>query len=327
MQKKIKKMKNSFTIKGNILDIVKREIFKGELFVVNGVIERIERNENVPDIYILPGMVDAHVHIESSMLAPQQFARIAVKHGTVATVSDPHEIANVLGIKGVDFMLEDSKNGPFKFYFGVPSCVPATSFETAGCIINSQEVDELLSRKEFLYLSEMMNFPGVINDDESVLKKIKSAKKYGKPVDGHAPGLSGDDLIKYAAAGITTDHESTSVEEAIEKIKLGIKLQIREGSAAKNFDSLIPVINVYPDSVMLCTDDCHPDDLIEKHILDLIKRGLKKGYDIFKLLRAASYNSIKHYGLKVGMLQISDSADFFVVNNLNDFTVLTTYID
>jgi adenine deaminase len=312
---------------GNFVDVVEKRIFPAEIHISAGKILHVRKVSVCPNHYILPGLVDAHVHIESSMLVPQQFAKLAVKHGTVASVSDPHEIANVMGVEGLNFMLGDAKKSPFKFYFGVPSCVPATAFESSGSVINSAMVENLLSSHEFVYLSEMMNFPGVVFDDAEVLAKLAAAKKYNKPVDGHAPGLSGDNLRKYAAAGITTDHESTSSEEAIEKIKLGIKLQIREGSAAKNFDQLIGVISSYPNDVMLCTDDCHPDDLVEKHILNLIKRGIAKGFDIFDLWRAASYNPVMHYKISVGLLETGDPADFVLFDNLTDLNVLETYID
>jgi adenine deaminase len=314
-------------LKGNYVDVVGRRIFKAEIEIQDQRIVGVQAIENCPDVYILPGIVDAHVHIESSMLTPQEFARVAVKHGTVATVSDPHEIANVMGVAGVDFMIKDASKTPFKFHFGAPSCVPATSFETSGFELNSKDIGTLLERDEVKYLSEMMNFPGVIYNDAEVKAKLSVAHKLGKPVDGHAPGVKGEDLEKYAKAGITTDHESTTAEEAIEKIKLGIKLQIREGSAAKNYEALIEVIKDYPEYVMLCTDDCHPDDLIEKHILNQVKRGVVKGYDLFDLLRAATYNPIKHYDLQVGMLQVGDAADFIVVDNLSDFKVIQTYID
>jgi len=315
-----------FSICGNVVDVLLRKVDKAEVFIKNGRIERIIKMDAVPDVFILPGIVDAHVHIESSMLIPQEFASLAVRHGTVATVSDPHEIANVCGIEGVNFMIDDANKVPFKFYFGAPSCVPATSFETSGFEIQSNQIKELLARDEIKYLSEMMNFPGVLFNDSEVHRKIEFAKLVNKPVDGHAPSLSGDNLSVYANVGITTDHESTTIDEAIEKIKLGIKLQIREGSAAKNFDALASVIDLYPNDVMLCTDDCHPDDLLEKHILDLIKRGVKKGINLYNLLRAATYNPINHYNLEVGMLQVNDSADFIIVNNLTDFHVLDTYI-
>ncbi len=224
-------------MKGNYVDVFERKVYPAEVFINEGRIVQIRRLDRAFEEFILPGIVDAHVHIESSMLIPQEFARVAVKHGTVASVSDPHEIANVLGVPGIEFMIEDSKKVPFKFNFGVPSCVPATSFETSGFVLDAEKVKALLEKDEIKYLSEMMNFPGVIFDDEQVALKLKYAKELGKPVDGHAPGLTGDDLIKYANAGITTDHESMSEAEAIEKIKLGIKLQIRERSAAKNFNA------------------------------------------------------------------------------------------
>jgi adenine deaminase len=316
-----------FSLRGNIVDVVRRKIFKGEIFISGKIITKVSVVDECPDVYILPGLIDAHVHIESSMLIPQQFARLAVKHGTVASVSDPHEIANVMGIEGVEFMIMDAKKSPFKFNFGVPSCVPATAFESSGFVIDSNMVAQLLCRGDLNFLSEMMNFPGVVYGDAEVLKKIESANLLNKPIDGHAPGLSGQALKKYAESGISTDHESTTVEEAVEKIKLGIKLQIREGSAAKNFDALIPVIKLFPSEVMLCTDDCHPDDLVEKHILNLISRAVKNGYNLFDMLSAATFNPIKHYNLNVGILQEGDNADFFLVNNLEEFKVLETYID
>ena len=319
--------KNEFLIKANYVDVVHRRVFPAEIYVKGESVWRIKKIEGQFRNYILPGFVDAHIHIESSMLVPSEFARLAVRHGTVATVSDPHEIANVLGERGLEFMLENGKSVPLKFNFGVPSCVPATGFETSGSVLDSEKVERLLARDEFKYLSEMMNFPGVVFGDKEVLAKLKAAKKYNKPVDGHAPGLSGDDLKKYAAAGISTDHESVDVDEAIEKIKLGIKLQIREGSAAKNFESLYSVIDKYPDDVMLCSDDRHPDDLLEGHINDLVKRALNKGLDLFNVLRSVSYNPVKHYGLNVGLLQEGDPADFIIVDSLQDFNILATFIN
>lgn len=315
-------------IEANIVDVLGRKIFKGVVSFENGIIINLEeRNDINSSVFILPGLINSHVHIESSMLTPLEFSRLAVRKGTVAVVSDPHEIANVLGRAGVEFMIENAKLSPMKFYFGAPSCVPATYFETSGFVLDSTDIDELLLRDNIYFLSEMMNFPGVIFEDKEVLDKIESAKKYGKPTDGHAPGLSGESLIKYADAGITTDHESSNVFEAEEKIKLGIKLQIREGSAAKNFDSLYTLIDKYPNDVMLCTDDSHPDDLIEKHIDELIRRGISKGVDFFNLISAATLNPVKHYNLNVGLLQQNDTADFIIVDNLSDFNVLETYIN
>ncbi|MCD4731866.1 MAG: adenine deaminase, partial [Bacteroidales bacterium] len=289
--------------------------------------ENIIEEESDSNQCILPGLIDAHIHIESSMLTPAEFARLAVAHGTVATVSDPHEIANVLGIDGVRFMIENGKQVSFKFYFGAPSCVPATSFESSGARLGSEDVEQLLKMDEIHYLSEMMNFPGVIYDDKEVMAKIQVAKKYHKPVDGHAPGLTGEEVKKYIQAGITTDHECFSIEEAMEKISYGMKVQIREGSAAKNFDTLIPLINSFPDKIMLCSDDKHPDDLVVGHINQVIKKAIKLGYDPLKVLKICTLNPIKHYDLGVGLLQKGDPADFIVIDNFDDFIIKATYID
>ncbi|MEI7662967.1 MAG: adenine deaminase, partial [Bacteroidota bacterium] len=279
------------------------------------------------DIFILPGLIDAHIHVESSMLIPSEFARLAVVHGTVGTVSDPHEIANVLGVSGVKFMIENGNSVPFKFNFGAPSCVPATPFETAGAELGIEEVEALLQMPEIKYLSEMMNFPGVLYNDPVVMAKIAAAKKAGKPVDGHAPGVTGENAGKYIAAGISTDHECFTIEEAHEKIGFGMKILIREGSAARNFETLYPLIDEFPDHVMLCSDDKHPDDLAAGHINILIKRAIAKGLDFFNILRSCTLNPVKHYSLDIGLLQPGDTADFILVNNLDEFKVVATYID
>jgi adenine deaminase len=271
--------------------------------------------------------VDAHVHIESSLLTPGQFARLAVVHGTVATVSDPHEIGNVLGVAGVRYMLENGRGVPFKFYFGAPSCVPATPFETAGAEIDARDVESLLQMPEIRYLAEMMNWPGVLNGDAGVLEKIALAKRYNKPVDGHAPGLRGEQARQYAAAGITTDHECFTAEEALDKLRLGMHVLIREGSAAKNFEALVPLLSDYPDQIMFCSDDKHPDSLVLGHIDQLVRRAVGKGIDVFKVLRAACVNPVRHYGLAVGLLQPGDPADLVVVQDLKVFKVLQTYIN
>ena len=309
------------------MDVVSRQIFNADIHVENGYIKSVVESENEYNNYILPGLVDSHVHIESSMLVPTSFARAAVKNGTVATVSDPHEIANVMGIDGVNYMIENGKKTPFKFYFGAPSCVPATSFETSGAVLDSNAIKELMANPDIYYLAEMMNFPGVIYHDSEVIKKIEYAHRAKKPVDGHAPGLSGEGLEKYAAQKITTDHECTTVEEAIAKIEKGIKIQIREGSAAKDFENLYPLINSHPKEVMFCTDDCHPDDLLKGHINKTISRAVKKGANIFDVISAATINPKNHYGLNTGLLQKNDPADFIFVDNLEDFNVQRTYID
>lgn len=322
----------TFQVTGNIVDVVNSRIFKGTVFVENGKIVDIIPNSDpvpVPDSVpiIMPGFIDSHVHIESSLLVPTEFARLVVSHGTVASVSDPHEIANVLGVDGVRYMVETGKKSPFKFYFGAPSCVPATTFETAGAVVNSDDIEQLLSSDDIKYLGEMMNYPGVIYDDNEVVKKLESARRHNKPIDGHAPLLSGNELKKYCAAGITTDHECSSLDEAREKIKLGMKIQIREGSAAKNFNTLINIIKEHPDNVMFCTDDAHPHELINGHINILVKKAIDLGYNILDVIKSATITPKQHYNLEVGMLQKNDPADFIIVDNFNDFNILKTYID
>jgi len=320
-------MNNYFSVSGHIIDVVTGRIFDGTVFAENGKIRRVEEKTNVPDQYIMPGLIDAHIHIESSMLVPSEFARIAVTHGTVATVSDPHEIANVLGIPGIMFMIENGKSTPFKFYFGASSCVPATGFESSGATLGPQEVRKLLEIPEIHYLSEMMNYPGVISQDPEVMEKINIAHELGKPVDGHAPGLMGEDIRKYTAAGISTDHECYMIEEAREKVALGMKILIREGSAAKNFNELIPLLGEHPEMVMFCSDDRHPDDLVKEHINCHVKRALNQGYNPINVLRAASLNPVKHYNLDAGLLQPGDPADLIVVDNLQEFNILKTFIN
>lgn len=314
-------------VQGNIVDIQNKRIFKGEVEVKNGkILEVREANHNIEN-YILPGFVDAHIHIESSMLVPSEFAKIAVKHGTIATVSDPHEIANVLGVKGVEFMIENGKKVPLKFNFGAPSCVPATSFESAGAIINADDIKLMMENPDIKYLAEMMNYPGVLFDDEEVLSKIQHSKNNNKPIDGHAPGLRGDDVTKYISAGISTDHECFSYDEALEKLQKGMKVIIREGSAAKNFEALIDLLPEHFENMMFCSDDKHPDDLLLGHINQLCERAVAKGIDVFKVLQAACINPVKHYNLDVGLLQKEDDADFVLVDNLKNFNVLETYIN
>lgn len=317
----------TFQVTANLVDIIHEQIYAAQIQVSDGIISSITKIKEAPSDYLLPGFVDAHVHVESSMLTPCQFARLAVLHGTVATVSDPHEIGNVLGVAGVEYMIENGNKVSFKFYFGAPSCVPATSFETAGAVINAADIEKLFQREEIVYLAEMMNWPGVLNGDKDVFQKIALAKKYNKQVDGHAPGLRGQQAKDYIAAGISTDHECFTAEEALDKLKHGMKILIREGSAAKNFDALINLLHDYPNEIMFCSDDKHPDNLEEGHLNVLVKRALKKGIDLFKILRAACVNPVEHYKLKVGQLKVGDPADFILVNNLRDFKVLKTYIN
>ncbi len=316
------------TISGNIVDIINKSIYKGIISINNkGIICSIQPSANVDNVLVLPGFIDSHVHIESSMVTPFQFSLPAVSHGTIGVLADPHEIANILGIKGINFMLENAKNTPLNIFFGIPSCVPATAFDINGYKLTSKDIENLFLSDNFYFLSEMMNYPGVIGNDKEIAEKLKVAKKYNKVIDGHAPGLLGNDLIKYISAGISTDHECYNIDEAIEKIKLGMKVMIREGSAAKNFNNLAPLIDLFPDMVMLCTDDSHPDDLINGHIDLLVRKAIKGGLDLFNVLKAACINPIIHYNLPVGMLQPGDRADFIIIDDFDKLNILSMYIN
>ncbi|CAN5526965.1 adenine deaminase [soil metagenome] len=314
-------------LEGRILDPLHRTSYMGRVVVEHETIVRIERDDTVSSTRcILPGFVDAHVHVESSMLIPSEFARLAVVHGTVATVSDPHEIGNVSGIPGVRMMIDNGAQVPFTFAFGAPSCVPATIFETAGAEITAQDIRTLFEDERVRYLSEMMNFPGVLHEDPMVMEKLRVAKECGRVIDGHAPGLRGDDARTYASHGISTDHECFTLPEALDKIEAGMKIIIREGSAARNYDALHTLLRTHPDVVMFCSDDKHPDSLVEGHINELVKRSLAHGYDLMHVLRAACVHPVQHYGLPVGLLQEGDPADFIVIDGTDTFNVLQTYV-
>ena len=315
-------------LRGQIIDIPHERIFPGVIDIADGKIVSVREDPSVTDPgYLCPGFIDAHVHIESSMLTPPEFARIAVIHGTVGTVSDPHEIANVLGIEGVRYMQKLAAQTPFKIHFGIPSCVPATNFETAGATLGPDAIEELCRDESLLYLSEMMNFPGVIHRDPEVMKKLEIAKRHRRHIDGHAPGLGGEDLQKYVSAGIETDHECFQIDEAREKLALGQKILIREGSAAKNFEELWPLLIEAPQSCMLCSDDKHPDDLMEGHINQLCARAVARGVPLFNVLRAACLNPVEHYGLRCGLLRPGDPADVIRLHDLVGFQVMETWID
>jgi len=314
---------------GKIVDIHNKRIYSGEIhYNENGIKSIIEHNDREYENFIIPGFVDSHIHIESTMMTPNEFAHNVVKNGSVAVVADPHEIANVCGVEGVKYMFESSRNTSFKFYFGVPSCVPATSFEICGGQLTSSDIDKLFSTGNYYFLGEFMDVQGIVSNDLSCIAKTEVAKKYNLPIDGHAPGISGDDLDKYVSVGVTTDHEFFSFENSIDKINAGIKIQIREGSASKDFEDMFELIDMYPNDVMLCTDDSHPKDLLDLgHIDKIVKRAVEKGLDIFNILKVACVNPVKHYNLDVGLLREGDSADFVVVKNLTDFKVVKTVIN
>ena len=315
------------TIQGQYVDILDKRIYPAILSIEDGRIVSITECDEAPNQFILPGFVDSHVHIESSMLIPSSFARLAVVHGTIGTISDPHEIANVCGLEGVQYMIENGKKVPFHFFFGAPSCVPATAFETAGAVIDSVDIAKLLASPDIYFLSEMMNFPGVLHQDAEVMQKIKAAHAIGKPIDGHAPGLMGDLAKQYIAAGISTDHECFTIEEAVDKLSFGMHILIREGSAAKNFEALYELIDDHPKKVMLCSDDKHPDSLLEGHINQLCARAVAKGINVFNVLRAACINPVIHYQLPTGYARVNDPANCILVENLQDFKVIETYIN
>lgn len=319
-------MNQPFEVSGQLIDLCSRTIKAAKISVLHNRIHAITELEHAPNNYILPGFIDAHIHIESSMLTPSSFGAIAVKHGTVATVSDPHEIANVCGIEGVDYMIENSRQSPFNIFFGAPSCVPATAFETAGACIDAKDIEQLMQRPEIFYLTEMMNYPGVLHKDPEVMRKIAAARKLKKPIDGHAPGLSGAMAEAYVNAGISTDHECTTLDEALEKINMGMKILIREGSAAKNFNALHSLLGSYPEMLMFCSDDKHPDELIKGHINELVQRAIDLGYNIYDVLIAACINPIQHYQLPMGMLRVGDPADFIITNDLSFHSIKATYL-
>jgi len=314
-------------IEGKLIDLYNRTIYSACVYIENGTIIKIQKIEKEPNNYIMPGIIDAHIHIESSMLNPGAFAQASVPHGTIGVVADPHEIANVMGLPGIEYMIKEGSKVPMKFWFGAPSCVPATNMETSGARLDSQDIERLLNKPEIKHLAEMMNYPGVIFDDKEVMEKLAIAKKNRKQIDGHAPGLSGKKLKKYIEAGITTDHECSTIEEAREKLKLGMKIIIREGSAARNLDALKELYKTDPENLMLCSDDIHPEMLEKRHINKIIAKLISEGYDPFDVIKSATINPAKHYNLDAGMLKPGERADFILVNNLKEMDVLETWIE
>jgi adenine deaminase len=314
-------------IEGNIVDVVNRKIFKGRIFFDN-CIRKIEKIKNADcNNFILPGFIDAHVHIESTMLTPFEYSKKATQHGVIAAITNPHEIANVCGVEGINYMINNARKTPMKIYFGAPSCVPATPFENNGATISAEEIEDLFKGDKCFHLSEMMNFPGVINDDKDVWGKIKIAKKYNKKIDGHAPLLTGKGLKKYIEAGISTDHETTQLDEALEKLKMGMKIIMRNSSASRDYLHLISLIKTHPKDTMMCTDDCHPDDLERGYINEMVKTAIEKGYNILDVISIASKNARDHYGIGTGLLQLYDPADFIVIDNFKNFNIEKVFID
>ncbi len=319
----------SGSLTANLVQVGARRIQAARVEWVRGRITGLSilGTEDPGSAYLMPGFVDAHVHIESSMLVPAEFARLACRHGTVACVSDPHEIANVLGLAGVRFMLDNARNAAVKFRFGAPACVPATPFETAGGTLDLADLETLFREDGLGYLSEMMNFPGVLAAEPGVMAKIGLARGLGLPVDGHAPGLTGDGARRYAAAGIGTDHECSSLAEARDKLAAGMHILIREGSAARDFDTLLPLVASHPGQVMFCSDDKHPDDLLAGHIDRLAARAVAAGHDVFDVLGCACVNPVRHYRLPVGLLEPGDPMDAVLVADLRHFRPLATWLD
>lgn len=305
---------------GTLVDALQKKTYGARLTLSEqGTIDSVTPEESPDPVYILPGFVDAHVHIESSMLTPAAFAHAAVVHGTLAAVADPHEIANVLGEEGVELMLSLAKQTPFVFGFGAPSCVSSAPFEAAGAALGPAAVERLLRRPEITHLAEVMTAPGALSKDPEALAKLAAARSLGKPIDGHAPGLSGPGLQAYVSAGITTDHESLSFDEAREKIKAGLKLQIRHGSSVRPFESFIPLLARYPDRCMFCSDVKHPDDLLRDHINFIAATAYRKGISLYAIIQAASINPVQHYRLPLGLLQPGDPADFLLIDDLQTF--------
>lgn len=308
-------------IRGNILNVFTDEIYPAEIEIENGIIKCVKKIKGDFQGIMVPGLIDAHIHIESSMLTPSFFAQAAVPHGTTAIVADPHEIANVMGLDGINLMLKDAKNIPLRIFFTAPSCVPATSFETSGAIIGPDEIDILMKKEEVVALGELMNFPGVINEDDLVIEKIQIAHHHKKPVDGHAPLLSGAELCKYVSKGISTDHECISMAEAREKKELGMKIMIREGSSAKNLEDLISLGGEF-----LVSDDIHPGDLSQGHMDHIIKKAIICGLDPIEAVKMVTINPSNHYSLNMGAISPGREANLIMVDDLENFNVKKVYI-
>jgi adenine deaminase len=311
-------------IEGNLVDVVREAVFPARIETSHGIITLIERVDKEFRDFLVPGLIDAHIHIESSLLSPSRFAEAAVPHGTTAVIADPHEIANVLGLEGIDYMVRDAAAVPLRFYFTAPSCVPATPFETSGAVLGPREVEKLLERDNFIALGELMNYPGAIRGDPDVIAKIDVARRLRKPVDGHCPLLSGEPLRAYVGLGISTDHECTTAAEALEKHALGMRVMVREGSVSKDLEALAPFARDH--EFLLVSDDLLLPDLLRGHLDRSLAAAVSLGIDPFRALRAATINPARHYGLPLGLLEAGRMADIVRVADLGSFRILEVYI-
>jgi len=317
-----------------IVNVFSNEIIEGNLAVTEGHFVGIgnyegEKEIDLQGLYVAPGLIDAHVHIESSSSSPLEFARAVLPRGTTTVVADPHEIANVLGLDGIRYMLDASEQLPLTCYFMLPSCVPATSFETAGASLKAKDLEKLAKHERILGLGELMNYPGVVSGDQFIIDKIEMINKYDKFIDGHGPVIRNEELNAYAVVGIRSDHECTKASEMINQIRVGMYIAIREGSACKDLLSLIPGVTKENERRMLfCTDDRHPGDIMSKgHIDNNIRLAISAGVDPITAIRMATLNTAECYHLKkVGAIAPGYKADFVIVDNLDDFNVLKTYV-
>lgn len=319
--------KADFVIKNaNIVNVLSEEIHEADIAIADGIIAGIgenyhgEKEININGAFVTPSFIDGHVHLESSMMLPKEFAKAVLPAGTTTVIIDPHEIANVFGLHGISFMHEAVKNLPMDVYTMLPSCVPATPFETSGFDLNSYDLSLLIDKPWVLGIAEMMNFPGVLNLDKNVMAKLELAKQKDKRIDGHAPMLSNKDLCAYIASGVKSDHECTTPNEAIEKLRLGMYLMIREGTAAKDLNALIPVLkNCNTRKCLFVTDDRHPSDLKE-HINGMVRRSVEAGVDPIKAVQCASLNTAEYFGLKdLGAVAPGYKADLLILPDLKTF--------
>jgi adenine deaminase len=311
-------------VEGQLVDVVNGKVVPSGVVMEGGKFTEIVTLAEAPNRYLLPGFIDSHIHIESSQLCPSRFAEASVPHGTTAVVSDPHEIANVLGVKGIDLMLEDASNVPLRIFLTAPSCVPATQYERSGATIGVAEIESMLKDPRFVGLGEVMDVQGVLRDDPGIIAKIKAAKAFWKGIDGHCPGLVGNDLVKYINAGMRTDHESITADEAEEKYFLGMWIQVREGSASRDLRSLMPFAKTH--ECMLVSDDLRAKDLVNGHLDVLLRKAVALGMPPMHAIRAVTAWPAWHYNLPGGSVAVGRTADLVVVDDLRNFNVRQVFI-